>query len=176
MQKYNQTGSEAKSKLIELLSTSNHDLFDVRLNLPMQTRFIGKLNVSDEGTFQTSRKAKHLFRKTNSLGINYKLLTSEEIKFKWIIINYQNRKLVTSRSYFIEKGQTFQFNQKGFELQVFLPIDEFGVRKARQYEKEKEAQTEIFTQPKSTAEPKDINSQVELFPIEKTSTLKYLEA
>lgn len=121
-------------KLIELIPTKYHSVYNIQLNLEEQTRYIGKVDIASEGTFLTVRKLKHLFRKTNSLGINRTLLVDESIPFKWIVIDFEGRKLVTSRIYFLTFGKCFQFGNKGFELQCFLPLELFGVEKARAFE------------------------------------------
>lgn len=95
-------------------------------------RIIGNLDLAGDGTFTTTRKEKHLFRKTNSLGVPYALLVNEKIRFKWIVINYLGRKLVTSRNYFLKKGHIRQY--KNFELQVLLPLEMFGIQKAREFD------------------------------------------
>lgn len=122
------------NKLIGLIPTKYRSVFNVQLNLESQTRYIGKIDTAGEGTFLTNRKAKHLFKKTHSLGVNHSLLVDESIPFKWIVINYERRKLVTSRLYVLTHGKCFQFGNKGFELQCFLPLDSFGIQKAREFE------------------------------------------
>lgn len=129
---------------IILVPTKQHNIFNVKLNLPFQSRFIGRLDVTGQGTFTTSRKPEHLFRKNNSLGINYSLLTDNNIFFKWIVIQFENHSLVTSRDYFLKFGKCFKFQNSGSELQVFLPLSEFGIEKARYYEAKRLIQQNLF--------------------------------
>ena len=96
-------------------------------------RIIGTLDLAGEGTFSSSRKPSHLFKKTNSLGVPYALLTNDKIKFKWIVLDFMGRKYVTSRQYFLKKGHVRQY--RNFELQILLPLDLFGIQKARNFEK-----------------------------------------
>ena len=121
-------------KLIELIPTKYHSVYNVQLNLEEQTRYIGKVDIASEGTLLTNRKEKHIFRKTNSLGINHSLLVDESIPFNWIVIDFEGRKLVTTRLYFLSFGKCFRFGNKGFELQCFLPLELFGLQKAREFE------------------------------------------
>jgi hypothetical protein len=100
------------------------------------------LDTSGEGKFLTERKEKHLFRKTNSVGLNETLLTSPDIDFKFIIIGYNGKKLITTRIYFVTHSRVFIF--KGFEKQYFLPLDEFGIDKAEEYEKSISKQLTLF--------------------------------
>lgn len=143
MQNYNNTSK--KESLLRLIPINNKPyIYQVELDLPMQKRFIGQLDFAGEGTFTTKRKEKHLFRKTNSLGLNYALLNNSQINFKWIVIDFEGSKLVTTREYFKIHGKHFQFTNKAFELQVFLPIEEFGVNRAREFEKVRGIQSELF--------------------------------
>jgi len=129
--------------------------FNVYLNLGFPTRFIGELDTTGDGTFTCSRKeGLHLFRKTNSLGLNYELLTNKNIPFKWIVVKYTKSdgsfsNLVTSRDYFLHYGKCFKFDSKGFELQCFLPIEEFGIHKAREFEARKSSQLNLFSEVKN---------------------------
>jgi hypothetical protein len=136
------------NKLLELIPTKYPSVFRVQVNLEMQTRYIGKLDTAGEGTFLTNRKRKHIFRKygrpEGSLGINHSLLTDESIPFKWIMVEFEGRKLVTSRLYFLTHSKSFQFGKAGFELQSFLDLDKFGVNKAREFEAHQVIQRDLF--------------------------------
>lgn len=129
---------------IILISTKTPNIFNVQLSLDFQSRFIGRLDISGEGTFTTSRRPEHLFKKTNAIGINYSLLTDSNIFFKWILIKFQNHSLVTSRDFFLENGKCFKFQSSGFELQCFLPLDKFGIETARIYEAKRVIQQNLF--------------------------------
>jgi len=122
---------------------NKENCFDVWLKLNFENRYIGEISFEGEGTFTCSRtESKHLFRKLNAIGLNHKLLTSDKISFKWIVINFRTRsgyskKLVTSRDYWKTYGQVYQFSKKGFEVQSFFPLDKFGIKKARLFEHSK---------------------------------------
>lgn len=130
------------TKNLVLNPTKHSHLFTVQLNLEFQTRYIGTLDTSGEGKFLTDRKAKHLFKKTHSLGLNGTLLTSSDIDFKWIVIGYEGRKLITTRLYFVTHSKVFVFG--GFEKQYFLPLEMFGFDKAEEYEKSISKQLSLF--------------------------------
>ena len=132
------------SKLVELIQTKYSHVFNVKLHLEFQSRYIGKIDTSGEGTFLTVRTLKHLFRKTNSLGINYALLSDESIKFKWVVISYNGQKLLSTRNYFLKKGQSFQFSNKGFELQNFVPLDELNLKIVQKFEQSLGVQQDLF--------------------------------
>ena len=131
------------TKQLELIPTKNPNLFDVALRLGFQTRYIGRLDKSREGRFVTKRKEKHLHRKTNSLGLNLELLNQPF--FKWIEISYSDKKLVTTRDYFLHHGKVLNF-QKAGDLQSFLPLNLFGVERAISFEQSISSQGNLFNQ------------------------------
>lgn len=124
-----------KNSIIEIVQLEEQTFKKIVLNLEFETRYIGVICTSSSGTFFCKRNTSHLFRKQNALGINYELLTSPLIEFKWIVIDFEGQKLITTRKFFLAKGKQFQFGKKGFELQVFLPLCEFGIEKARAFER-----------------------------------------
>lgn len=124
-----------QTQKIDVVETTKHNTFEVVLHLEFEKRYIGKLVIQGDGTFSCKRNISHLFKKQNALGINYELLTSSSLKFKWIVIDFEGQKLITTRKYFLVKGKQFQFCKKGFEPQVFLPLDEFGIEKALAFER-----------------------------------------
>lgn len=129
---------------ISLIPTIHSKVYNVQLYLDFQTRIIGKVDMAGEGTFITTRKESHLFRKTNSLGINYSLLSSPDIHFKNICINYNGKNLRSTREYFLKKGKVFQFAGKGFELQCFVPVSEINMNTAKQFENSIGFQVDLF--------------------------------
>lgn len=108
----------------------------VELLINGKSRTIGKLDLAGDGTFITTKKEKHLFKKLGALGLNYQLLTDTLIDFEDIIIYYNDEALKTKRNYFLEKGVVMKFG--GFELQCFLPLAEFGMNKAEQLKRNNE--------------------------------------
>jgi len=131
-------------ELISLIPTKHSNVFNVQLNLDCQTRFIGMIDKSGEGTFLTNRTEKHLFRKLNALGINHFLLSQCSIPFKNIVINYCGQKLYSTRQYFLEKGKTINFSKQGYELQLLVPIDELNLKTARFFERSTGFQDDLF--------------------------------
>jgi hypothetical protein len=122
---------------------SSH-IFDIKLKLDTQTRFIGTLDISDSGTLILKRKKDHIFNKLNAIGINYELLSDTRIKYKWIKIYIENKIYISTREYFLIKGKTFQFGKKGFELQSFVPLDELNIKTIREFENQKNKQGYLF--------------------------------
>lgn len=130
------------NKNIELIPTKYPNIFDVALRLGFQTRYIGRLDKSGEGRFLTKRKEKHIHRKTNSLGVNLELLKLQN--FKWLQISLGEKKLLTTREFFLHYGKVLNFQKAGFELQSFLPLNLFGAERAIAFENN--SQGDLFNQ------------------------------
>ncbi len=135
---------------LKLIPTKYRGKFNVRLILGTESRHIGILDIQGK-TFFTSRKPNHLFRESNSIGLNEALLTDKSIPFQWIVVDYldarrTNHKLVTSRNYFIEHGKCLHFSKQSFELQRFLELSKFGIDKARDFERQKAIQEKLFSE------------------------------
>ncbi len=119
-------------------------MFQVQLNLPLQTRYIGKLNEAGEGTFFTKRGAQHLHRKTNSLGINLELVQRQDYHFKWILVEFNGKRVITSREFLLYHGSVFDFSKAGFEKQIFLQLDLWGEERAKAFERTLVQQGDLF--------------------------------
>ena len=129
---------------LRLIPTVHSHVYQVQLNLPLQSRYIGKIDEAGEGTFYTKRSEKHLHRKTNSLGLNLELVQRQDLPFKWIIIDFDGRRLVTSREFLLYHGSIYNFRKAGFEKQIFLRLDYWGEERARAFEKMLCQQVELF--------------------------------
>lgn len=138
--------NEKKQDCIILRETRYPYIKKVILRLNDKKREIGKLDSAGAGTFSTHRGAKHLFRKTNSLGVSLALLSNNNIKFNRIVIEFRpnHKRLETTRDFFLAKGCVFTF--KNFETQIFLPLELFGINIAREFEKQNSLthQTSLF--------------------------------
>jgi hypothetical protein len=133
---------DKNNEWIVLKQTDRPNTMAVKLETKTESRLIGFIDSVGEGTFLSLRNEKQIFRKSNSLGVNYSLLTDKSISFKWIVLDYCHRNYVSSRDYFLINGTAMQFD--GFDLQVFLPLSEFGIDKARKFETEKFSQQNLF--------------------------------
>ena len=122
--------------------TKHRAISRVVLFLPAGPRTIGYLDRAAGGIFTTSRTQAHVHRLTNSLGLNYELLHSHT--FRWIHIDLEGQKLITTREYFGKKGRVLNFAKQGYELQIFLPLDQFGREKALEFERILPVQPGLF--------------------------------
>lgn len=129
---------------LRLLPTKSPYVSNVAVALDFQTRVIGTLDKAGQGTFiSTKRTAKHLFKKTNALGVNLELLHA--FPFRWVVVPYEGRQLWTSRIFILAKGRVFTFGKAGFEPQVFLPLDEWDINKAKAFEATLGTQGDFFS-------------------------------
>jgi hypothetical protein len=85
------------------------------------SRFIGTLEGDTLHTDRNSRK--HLFKKNQSLGFNHYLIKNDN--FDFICVNYDCRQIWTSRMTVLKYGKAMKFKAKGYELQLFLPLEKF---------------------------------------------------
>ena len=132
------------TKQIELIPTKNPNIYDVVLRLGFNVRYIGRLDKSGEGKFIAKRKEKHIHRKTSSLGVNLELLKLP--LYKWIEISFADKKLITTRDFFLHHGRVLNFQKAGYELQSFLPLNLFSVERARAFENNKNPELNLFNQ------------------------------
>lgn len=128
---------------LRLLSTRAPHVKRVALDLDCQTRFIGKLDEAGEGTFISAKRTeKHLFRKLEALGVNLDLLRL--FPFRWVLVPFCGRDLWTSKRYLLDHGTVFSFKRAGFETQAFLPLNLWGLERAREYEAGLGVQGDLF--------------------------------
>ena len=132
------------SQNLQLIPTKHAHCFNVQLNLEAETRYIGRLDESGDGTFYTKRLKNHLHRKTDSLGLNLELLQRQDFHFKRIVIDFDGRKLITSRNFVLYHGSIYNFRKAGFEKQIFLRLDYWGEDKAIAFEKTLCNQVELY--------------------------------
>lgn len=129
---------------LQILPTKDDTIFDVYLIGDHKPKFLGLYKPADQGTFEAPRKAHHIFEKTNSFGLNYFLLHECQLRFKWIVIKFNNKNLITTREFFKSHSQVLHF--KDFETQCFLPIELFGRKTAIDWENK-------ITAPETEFEP-----------------------
>jgi hypothetical protein len=129
---------------VNLIPTGNKKRFRIQLSLPTETRYIGFLDTSGEGSYVTERKKKHIYRKFNSFGVSYDLIHNPNIEFRWIIIRCDGKEYLSTRDYFRVNGKVSNFTSKGFELQLHIPIAELNIEAVKQFEKSYPIQLNFF--------------------------------
>ncbi len=137
--------NESQSK-IKLVPTTNKNRFRIQLSLPTETRYIGFLDTSGEGYYITERKKKHIYKKFNSFGVSYDLIHNPNIEFRWIIIRCDGQEYISTRDYFRVNGKVSNFTNKGFELQLHIPIDELNIESIEKFENSYPVQLNFFSE------------------------------
>lgn len=130
----------------DLIGIDNVLLF---LSNSSKPRYIGIIRHADNplsNTFESERTMDHLHRNYNAFGINSKLLFDEDnFPFHWIRLNSPFGVLVTSRLFYQKFGIPYQ--SQGFEPQYLLNVNDFGIEKARKFERElSEKQFGLFSE------------------------------
>ena len=110
-------------------------------------RLIGELR-SDELHVDRDPE-KHFMRAVQGYGFSYDLIKRTD--FKILVVHLPYDTLYTTKKYLLKHGRFLNFQKNKLEKQIFLPVCEFGLERARQWEHEhnelmkaKELQTELF--------------------------------
>ena len=107
---------------------STHKATTATLRLKLATekhyRSIGTINMKYRQLEITRERSKHLFRKFNAYGFNHYILANSTL-FDHILLKDDIGVYKVPKDLVIEKGKFMNFkNHGGFELQIFLPLDE----------------------------------------------------
>jgi hypothetical protein len=77
----------------------------------------------DDGRFTTNRKNEHVFRKTNSWGINANMLAMLDGLKTIVVLNEDTKESFTATyENFIKNSKEFTFKFAGYDKQRFLPL------------------------------------------------------
>ena len=107
-------------------STHKGAIATLRLKLASEKyyRSIGSINMKHRQLEVLRERGKHLFRKFNAYGFNHYILANA-ILFDHILLKEDNGVYKVPKEIVLEKGKFMNFkNHGGFELQIFLPLDE----------------------------------------------------
>lgn len=86
-------------------------------------RRIGFIDRKKKTFVVTRNREKHLYRKTNSYGFNYHIISKAKT-FDTILLKDEYGEYEFPVSKLLEHGKTvLHFAQQGFELQIFLPLE-----------------------------------------------------
>lgn len=104
--------------------------------LTKKRRLLGKVNFAAK-TFYTSpkSKSKHMLRSLNAIGLCYDLIFKNPKIIRYINMNLDYSQYWTSRKAILHLGVIKHYKNKGFEKQIFLPLE---LWKHSQHEAKKE--------------------------------------
>jgi hypothetical protein len=98
----------------------------LRLKLASETYFrqLGSINMKTRQLELVRERSKHLFRKFNAYGFNHHVLNKATL-FDHILLKDDKGVYNVPKEIILEKGKFMNFkNHGGFELQIFLPLNE----------------------------------------------------
>lgn len=129
-------GKARKPKLPEEIKTVSDDrgnnlkCFNNGKRIRLYLKLVSEKSSRNLGTINPARKvleikrnrAKHLFRKTQSYGFNYKLLADSKL-FENVRLMDDFQEWLIPKQFILDNGNFMNFvNHGGFELQIFLPL------------------------------------------------------
>ena len=107
-------------------STHKAHIATLRLKLASEKHYrsIGRINMKHRQLEVMRERSKHLFRKYNAYGFNHHILANATL-FDHVLLKEDNGVYNVPKEVILEKGKFMNFkNHGGFELQIFLPLDE----------------------------------------------------
>jgi len=108
----------------QILAKTTDDIISISLKLSSEKkdRILGLVNKS-ERTFQVNRiREKHLLKRNKSYGFNYYVIKNAKTFDKIYLLDDISSWMIPV-SFILENGSFLQFQQQGFELQIFLPLE-----------------------------------------------------
>jgi len=112
-------------------STHKVHIATLRLKLASEKHYrsIGSINMKYRQLEVVRERSKHLFRKFNAYGFNHYILANA-ILFDHVLLKEDNGVYNVPKEVILEKGKFMNFkNHGGFELQIFLPLEEIEKHK-----------------------------------------------
>lgn len=127
---------------IHLSQTKTPHLYKIFLEIGLKKLVIGYIDTSGQGALILKKTKNQILNKINAVGINYKLLYEDKLKYNLIKIIIEGREYISTREYYLMHGKVFHF--AGYELQAFVPIDELNIDTIRRFERGKNNQGNLF--------------------------------
>lgn len=112
-------------------STHKASTATLRLKLASEKHYraIGSINMKNRQLEVMRERSKHLFRKFNAYGFNHYILANATL-FDHVLLKEDNGVYKVPKEVILEKGKFMNFkNHGGFELQIFLPLNEIEKHK-----------------------------------------------
>jgi hypothetical protein len=95
----------------------------IRLSKSPKERKIGEIDMPTRTLTVTRNRAKHLLQKGNAYGLNHKLI-AEATRFDTVRIVDDFGRWDIPREYILENGKFLLFAKQGFELQIFISLEQ----------------------------------------------------
>jgi len=78
---------------------------------------------------------KHTHNKSESIGFNYRLI--KDGSFRYVCCHIGAKEFWTYREFILAHGHFQHYKRKGYERQIFLNYNQFGIERARKWYEEK---------------------------------------
>jgi hypothetical protein len=110
----------------ELIAKTNGNVISLYLKLVEKTeRLLGIID-KKEKTFQIRRnREKHIFKRNKSYGFNHYVLKNAKTFDKIYLLDDVTSWIIPVK-FILENGSFMQFQQQGFELQIFIPLEKIA--------------------------------------------------
>ena len=110
----------------ELIAKTNGNVISLYLKLVEKSeRLLGIID-KKEKTFQIRRnREKHIFKRNKSYGFNHYVLKNAKTFDKIYLLDDVTSWIIPVK-FILENGSFMQFQQQGFELQIFIPLDKIA--------------------------------------------------
>jgi hypothetical protein len=95
----------------------------IRLATQKNERQIGTIDMPTRTLTVTRNRAKHLLNKGNAYGLNHKLI-ADATRFDTVRIVDDFASWDIPREYILENGKFLLFAKQGFELQIFISLEQ----------------------------------------------------
>ena len=110
----------------ELIAKTNGNVISLYLKLVEKSeRLLGIID-KKEKTFQIRRnREKHIFKRNKSYGFNHYVLKNAKTFDKIYLLDDVTSWIIPVK-FILENGSFMQFQQQGFELQIFIPLEKIA--------------------------------------------------
>lgn len=117
------TISDEQGNLVRCINNGRKIALSLKLKENPKPRKIGSIVISTKTLEVKRSRDKHLFRKNNSYGFNYKILKDAKL-FDSVRLSDEQSEWLIPKTFILENGSFLHFKENGgFERQIFVEID-----------------------------------------------------
>ena len=117
------TISDEQGNLVRCINNGSKIALSLKLKENPKPRKIGSIVISTKTLEVKRSRDKHLFRKNNSYGFNYKILKDAKL-FDSVRLSDEQSEWLIPKTFILENGSFLHFKENGgFERQIFVEID-----------------------------------------------------
>lgn len=109
--------------LLKCCNNGKRIVMSLKLASETKHRKLGIINLAQKAMQIKRDSGKHLMRKLNAYGFNYKLLSDSKL-FDTVRLSDEKYEWVIPKQFIIDNGQFLNFKKQGFELQTFITLSQ----------------------------------------------------